>query len=339
MSVRLKQYELARQLELEFLDENISRRRPRPRDDASVDMELLQRMHLAGKQLPEHMSSLKRDDPALYAQAMRALQRAMGNWGVGAFHKQISGLEQRGTKGATQPGRLDPALRQRAESSLGMSLAHVRVHQHAASARAADSLGAHAFVHGSDIYLGSGVQNAANNVMAHELAHVAQQHNAAPTPMSSSHVSSPGGVAERRAHHVVPAILAGRPVRLGRVGSRKVMRHLKSGNRPEERQPGDIAPQNAGMETRSDQELAKIVSDERGQDRYKKDGHIYVPQRPGGVTLEQWLAAHDEAEKRKRGPRGNGAPDEDGEKGYMVQGEPYRVDAPTSDSRETDSSE
>lgn len=79
---------------------------------------------------------------------------------------------------APPPGRpLQAGLRRRMEQELQADLGSVRVHDDASSARLARDLGAAAFTHGSNVYLGG--QNAGTergqHVLAHELAHVAQQ--------------------------------------------------------------------------------------------------------------------------------------------------------------------
>lgn len=77
---------------------------------------------------------------------------------------------------STGSGRpLPPSARAPIERGLGADLGHVRVHDDAAARRAADDLGARAFTHGSDIYLGSGHSSRDVGLMAHESTHVVQQ--------------------------------------------------------------------------------------------------------------------------------------------------------------------
>jgi outer membrane protein OmpA-like peptidoglycan-associated protein len=61
------------------------------------------------------------------------------------------------------------------ESRMGQDLGHVRVHTGAQSQAHNRSVGAQAFAYGSHVWLGSGATPAPNWLMAHELAHVAQQ--------------------------------------------------------------------------------------------------------------------------------------------------------------------
>ena len=92
----------------------------------------------------------------------------------------------------------------------------------------------------------------------------------------------------------------------------------------EDRNPRDLSPQFGSMEARSDEELSAIVNDERGRPRYERRGYLFEPQNPGAIALDLWLAAYDELEKRKTGPRGPG--EEAGGDAHSAQGEAYAPD-------------
>jgi hypothetical protein len=68
-----------------------------------------------------------------------------------------------------------PSLRTRIEATLGADLADVRVHQGATAADANARLGARAFTHGRDVWLGERQRPDDTALMAHEAAHVVQQ--------------------------------------------------------------------------------------------------------------------------------------------------------------------
>lgn len=70
---------------------------------------------------------------------------------------------------------LEPATRARLEAGMGVDLGGVRVHDDAAARAAATSLGARAFTHGQDIWLGPGESQHDTRLMAHEATHVVQQ--------------------------------------------------------------------------------------------------------------------------------------------------------------------
>lgn len=70
---------------------------------------------------------------------------------------------------------LEPALRSRLEAHLGVDLSPVRVHTGTAAQTSARLLGARAFTHRSDIFIGAGERADDPALMAHEATHVAQQ--------------------------------------------------------------------------------------------------------------------------------------------------------------------
>lgn len=89
----------------------------------------------------------------------------------------------------SSPGQpLSPALRRRFEPSLPVPISSVRLHANAEAAAAADALGAQAFTTGSDIVFGvhqfNPATRAGRSLIAHELAHVAQQSAAGPGPQA-----------------------------------------------------------------------------------------------------------------------------------------------------------
>ncbi len=74
------------------------------------------------------------------------------------------------------PGEaLDPSLRRSIEAVLNADLAPVKLHRSQADRKAADALGAKAFTHGRDIFLGSQQRPDDLRLLAHEATHVAQQ--------------------------------------------------------------------------------------------------------------------------------------------------------------------
>src|SRR4029450_3263226 len=61
------------------------------------------------------------------------------------------------------------------ESRMQTDLSNVRVHEDASANREATAVGARAFPHGSDIWLGAGESQHDLSLMAHEATHVVQQ--------------------------------------------------------------------------------------------------------------------------------------------------------------------
>ena len=121
---------------------------------------------------------------------------------------------------ALGPGAaLDPRLRKRYEPQLGRSLADVRIHSGDRAASSASALGARAYTFGSDIVFNrdrfAPHTEQGGRLLAHELTHVAQQRASARTA-TSLRVSQPSDRAEREADRATPALIAGRPIALGR---------------------------------------------------------------------------------------------------------------------------
>jgi hypothetical protein len=77
------------------------------------------------------------------------------------------------SKGAGRP--MNSGTQGALESSMGVGLGQVRVHDDDKAHQAASSLNARAFTHGSDIWLARGESDANRSLMAHEAAHVVQQ--------------------------------------------------------------------------------------------------------------------------------------------------------------------
>jgi hypothetical protein len=74
-----------------------------------------------------------------------------------------------------QGGLVSPAIQHTMSTQLGYDFSHVRVKADGQAAELAQQLGARAFTHGSDIWLGHGESANDTRLMAHELTHVAQQ--------------------------------------------------------------------------------------------------------------------------------------------------------------------
>jgi len=85
---------------------------------------------------------------------------------------------------------LPTALRDEVESRFGHDFSHVRVHTNDDAARAASSVQARAYTLGNDIVFGAGEYAPATargqRLLAHELAHVVQQHTTAPSVVRRS---------------------------------------------------------------------------------------------------------------------------------------------------------
>jgi hypothetical protein len=106
-------------------------------------------------------------------------------------------------------GGLDPGVRSTMEAHLGMDLGDVRVHEDAHAGASAKAMGARAFAHGKDIYLGPNEKPTDLTLMAHELTHVAQQSGGAVQPQRKVTVGAASSPAEQQADAVAQGVVGG----------------------------------------------------------------------------------------------------------------------------------
>jgi hypothetical protein len=89
----------------------------------------------------------------------------------------------------SSPGQpLDHATRAFFEPRFGVDFSNVRVHSDSVAQQSAAAVNALAYATGSNIVLGAGASPGVNRLVAHELAHVAQQGGAEPRIESSASV-------------------------------------------------------------------------------------------------------------------------------------------------------
>ena len=109
-------------------------------------------------------------------------------------------------KGAGRP--VDAGVRGEIEPHLGTDLSSTRVHDDAQAQQASHEMGARAFAHGADIFLGPGESDRDVGLMAHELTHVVQQ-GATPTPQRKVTVGAANTPAEAEADAVSSRVTGG----------------------------------------------------------------------------------------------------------------------------------
>lgn len=124
-----------------------------------------------------------------------------------AGNAAISRLLRR--RGAGRP--LDPQSRAPLERGFGANFGAVRLHDDQEARAAADALDATALTQGDDIYLGSAAPPPetadGQQLLAHELAHVAQQRQAG--AVNAGQVSRPGDSFEQAADHAAQQVVQG----------------------------------------------------------------------------------------------------------------------------------
>lgn len=142
------------------------------------------------------------------AQVLGQLQASHGNAYV-----------QRMVAGGLAARPLDPGVRSAAEAALGEELGDVQLHTDEVAGQEADALGARAFARGTDIYFGPGEyrpeSRSGQELLAHELAHVAQQRRGESGSMASRATPS-ADVLEGEAERAIPEVLAGRRAQVSR---------------------------------------------------------------------------------------------------------------------------
>jgi hypothetical protein len=131
----------------------------------------------------------------------------VGQRGLGVGKRPLGGAAR--ASGSGTP--LADEVRGPLESRLGYDLSDVSVHTGAADGEAARSINARAFTVGKDVFLGEGASPRDLPLMAHEVAHVVQQHEAArvgaPAPRIQRQELAPesGGQTEKLRREVLTA--------------------------------------------------------------------------------------------------------------------------------------
>lgn len=97
------------------------------------------------------------------------------------------------------------------EPRFGRHLGDVRVHTGPDAAQLNDDVQAHAFTHGSHIWLGSGLSPEPSQVLAHELTHVLQQAGSAAATSTTATQFGPGQVAGQSSAPGTPQVIRRKP--------------------------------------------------------------------------------------------------------------------------------
>lgn len=180
-------------------------------------------------QEPESIDSGEVDTVAMpgIESRFRELQRAVGNRAVlRAFHgaARVADQPQRQVPPAGSTGEaLAPKTRAEMEPLFGRRFDDVRLHTDPAAASSAEAIDATAYTAGRDIYFARGMyapeSPEGRHLVAHELAHIAQQ-DAGTSDGYSQRISSSSDPAEREAERAASNAAAGHPAGpVGRSGS------------------------------------------------------------------------------------------------------------------------
>jgi hypothetical protein len=169
--------------------------------------------------------SIEPDQPARSPLARRygALAEAMAKRRAGAERAgpTMSDVATAAVEGASAGAPVDGGVRAQVEPHLGADLSGVRVHADPLAQQASEAMGARAFAHGRDVFLGPGESGGDVGLMAHELTHVVQQGAAGDqVPQRQVEVGAANSPAEQQADAVAAAVTGGqRPAASGLIVS------------------------------------------------------------------------------------------------------------------------
>lgn len=163
--------------------------------------------HSAAAGNAQTLARLQRSRGNRYVQRLLRTAEAPGDTGVPTEVEEFIASSQ----GQGSPLPFD--TRARMEESLGgQDFGDVRIHTDAGAARAAERIGAAAFTVGDDIYFGvaryAPGTRAGDQLLAHELTHVAQQQGAPAALKAKMSMSSPGDPEEQQAERVASRVAA-----------------------------------------------------------------------------------------------------------------------------------
>lgn len=141
---------------------------------------------------------------AAYPTLARALRPAAE--GAPTIHDAATAaVDHKGSGAAVEPG-----IAAQVGGYLGADLGGVRVHSDPMAHEASAAMGARAFAHGDDVFLGAGERGTDLGLMAHELTHVVQQGAAGRRTVARKvEVGDADSPAEREADAVASAVTAG----------------------------------------------------------------------------------------------------------------------------------
>jgi Domain of unknown function (DUF4157) len=114
---------------------------------------------------------------------------------------------------------IDDAPRATFEPRFGFDFSKIRIYADERAAESARTVGALAYTVGPNVVFGRGQYQphteAGQKLLAHELAHVVQQHGATSAPMAQERLSQPHDPHEREADNAASSVLQGHRVELG----------------------------------------------------------------------------------------------------------------------------
>ena len=178
------------------------RRKAAPTPDLTGDAEAVARPAAATEALEDPFAVMTGNLSPVAATIQRA---ANGDGGVTIDDVATAAVESKSGGQA-----LDGGVKSRVEPYLGADLGGVRVHTDPDAAAASSAIGARAFAHQNDVFLGPGESASDVKLMAHELTHVVQQGAAARSlPQRKITVGASNDPAEAEADAVADQVVGG----------------------------------------------------------------------------------------------------------------------------------
>lgn len=214
--------------------------KPSPVKAESGGQQLLSRLQAAeaGALPREYLSHPANAEPV--ADLLNHLQQSHGN-------NYVQRLVSEMAKDGSGQG-LEASTKTEMEAAFNEDFSQVRVHTGAEAERATEAVNARAMTRGQDIYFNQGEHDpsspAGREVLAHELAHVAQQRNADSLTPSLT-VGSAGDAHEHEADRAAAAVLAGQHAKVtGRASAPAIQRQTRPAQSAPTitRHPQEIAP-------------------------------------------------------------------------------------------------
>jgi hypothetical protein len=157
---------------------------------------------------------------------------------------------------------LEPGVQRTMESRFGQDFSRVRVHDGPRAAESARAVRALAYTVGRDVVFADGHyrphDRAGQRLIAHELAHVAQQRAGAGTRVQPQSVSAAHDPLEHEADRAADLAMAGAHPALSSGGGRSLMRQPAAGASPEKK--GEAAPTKATVSEKSEKKEPKKPS-------------------------------------------------------------------------------
>jgi hypothetical protein len=178
-------------------------------------------------------------------------------------------------------------LRTKMEPALGTDLGGVRVHDDAGAHTASSALSARAFAHGSDVFLGRGESASNTRLVAHEVAHVAQQAGQPATAQAKLAVGAVDDPLEAEADRFADAVASGAQIPAVSRGAAPMIRRVADDKHTGAEPPGGGKAGDKPTDASGDKPVSSLADSEIGPELAKaEDPKTANPQRAAAIEAE-----------------------------------------------------